>query len=163
MFSPRLTKAGIKDNPYWYSGDYNFKDDPDLLLPNCTCYCLGRLSEIANKNCKKEAFPNGIPHAKNWMSYCVWPQGNTPKLGAIAVWGGNLGHVATVEVIHPNGSITVSQSNYQETKDYNSSNYFQTRVYTPVVGKKTDGVGLVFKGYIYNTYAEDGMIVNIKK
>lgn len=163
MYSPRLTKAEMLNNPYWYSSEYNFSI-ADLRLPNCTCYCLGRLSEIAGKNCKKEAFPNGIPNAKSWMQYCSWEHGNTPKLGSIAVWGGNYGHVATVEQILPNGAVVVSQSNYQAKKDYYSDNYFQTRTYKCEVGKNTSGVGLPFLGYIYNPYAEgDDMLIKFKR
>ena len=162
MFTPRLTKAGMLNNPYWYSPDYNFSI-PDLLLPNCTCFCLGRISECANKNVKKEAFPRGIPNAKSWIEYCSWEHGNTPKLGAICVWGGNYGHVAIVEQILSNGAVVVSQSNYQTKKDYNSDNYFQTRTYKCEVGKNTSGVGLPFLGYIYNPYAEDDMLLKFKK
>ena len=156
MFTPRLTKEGMKDNPYWYSSEYNFSGE-SLKLPNCTCYCLGRSSEIAGRNVKREMFPDLIPNATNWYSMCKWEHGSVPKLGAIAVWSGTVGHVAIVEKINKSGTITVSQSNYEEKKNYNSANYFQTRTYNMTVGKKTQGVGLIFKGYIYNPYVEDDM------
>ena len=163
MFTPRLTKEGMLNNPLWYSSEYNFSGE-SLKLPNCTCYCLGRSSEIAGRNVKREMFPDLIPNATNWYSYCKWEHGTEPKLGAIAVWAGTAGHVAIVEKINKTGTITVSQSNYEEKKDYNSPNYFQTRTYNLVVGKKTAGVGLKFKGYIYNPYVEDGMdLIKIEK
>lgn len=163
IFVPRLTKEGMLNNPLWYSSEYNFSGE-SLKLPNCTCYCLGRSSEIAGKNVKREMFPDVIPNATRWMELNKWEHGSTPKLGAIAVWQGTAGHVAIVEKINSTGTVTVSQSNYEEKKNYNSPNYFQTRTYKMEVGKKTSGVGLIFKGYIYNPYVEEDMsLITIKR
>lgn len=109
-FIPRLTAAGIRDNPMWYSD--NFYYQIGWGMPNCTAYCYGRIYELLNQK------PTWCPRydANTWWR--DWPaqftKGQTPKLGSVLVmydpYGYYLGHVAMVEDILPNGDIITSNS-----------------------------------------------------
>ena len=61
--------------------------------------------------------------------------GSKPKVGAVVVWSN---HVAVVEQIHKNGSITISESHYGGT-------YFDTKTVTDY----TYHYGQTFYGFIY--------------
>lgn len=153
-FTERLNKEGLDGNECWYSNKLNPFAMNDLWLPNCTNYAFGRSTEIANKNIRNDLM-DSYPNAQDWSSITKWKKGATPKLGAIGVWGGNkYGHVAIVERINDDG-ILFSQSNYARPINKQSSNYFETKLYKPVVGAVTSGVGLTFLGYIYNPYVRD--------
>lgn len=109
-FTPRLTAPSTSDYHY-YSTQNPFY--PDWGMPNCTCYAWGRAWEV--RGTKLPAGYTG--NANTWWNATALPKGSTPRLGAIAVWGGApgvnqyAGHVAVVEVI--NGStVTVSQSSW---------------------------------------------------
>lgn len=150
LFCPRLSKDGMKGNKYWYDNSYNAGSNGDSALPNCTTYASGRFSSLNGQNLRNiMKGRTGFGNAKEWYSQTTLDKGSTPKLGAIACFDGTLGHVAIVEQINDDGTVTVSQSNYQKSKDYNSSNYFQVKTYRLEVGKVAQGVGLVFQGYIY--------------
>ena len=155
LFCPRYSKDGMKNNKYWYDKTWNagFNDGAsgDSALPNCVTYASGRFSEENGQNLRNIMKDyKGFSNANRWYSDTSMDKGSTPKLGAIACFGGTLGHVAIVEAINDDGTITVSQSNYQAKKDYNSSNYFQVKTYKKFeVGKVASGVGLMFQGYIY--------------
>lgn len=150
LFCPRYSKDGMKDNKYWYDKTYNAGASGDSALPNCVTYASGRLSEENGENLRNIMNGRtGFGNAKEWYNSTTLNKGSEPKLGAIACFNGTLGHVAIVEQINDDGTVTVSQSNYQATKDYNSSNYFQVKTYKLEVGKVASGVGLVFQGYIY--------------
>ena len=155
LFCPRFSKDGMKNNKFWYDKAWNagFNDGAsgDSALPNCVTYASGRFSEENGENLRNIMKDyTGFSNANKWYSDTRMDKGSTPKLGAIACFGGTLGHVAIVEAINDDGTITVSQSNYQAKKDYSSSNYFQVKTYKKFeVGKVATGVGLVFQGYIY--------------
>lgn len=150
LFCPRFSKDGMKGNKYWYDNSYNAGSNGDSALPNCTTYASGRFSELNCQNLRNiMKGRTGFGNAKEWYSQTTLEKGSTPKLGAIACFDGALGHVAIVEQINDDGTVTVSQSNYQKSKDYNSSNYFQVKTYKLEVGNVAKGVGLIFQGYIY--------------
>lgn len=155
LFCPRYSKDGMKNNKYWYdktwNAGFNNGASGDSALPNCVTYASGRFSEENDENLRNiMSNQTGFPNANSWYANTKMSKGSTPKLGAIACFGGTLGHVAIVEAINNDGTITVSQSNYQAKKDYNSSNYFQVKTYNNFeVGKVASGVGLTFQGYIY--------------
>ena len=112
---------------------------------NCTWYAFGRFAEILGK------YPGGLcslGNAVTWYWSTSYKKGQTPKLGAVAVWGyggskhGNPGHVAIVEEIKSNGDIIVSQSGYStggwwESKHTKKSHY------------KMNYNNAVFVGFIY--------------
>ena len=112
-FTPRLT-APSTSNKYYYNSSYNPFYAAGLGLPNCTAYAYGRVYEATGKK------PNlSTGNAKEWWDYNkkngYYKYGQTPKLGAVAVWGayGNYkyGHVAVVEEI-TDTKVKVSESQY---------------------------------------------------
>lgn len=150
LFCPRFSKQGMLNNPYWYDKSINAGAVGDSLLPNCTTYASGRFSELNGENTRNIMNGRtGFGNAKEWYSQTKLEKGSSPRLGAIACFDGTLGHVSIVESINDDGTVTVSQSNYQSRKDYNSINYFQIKTYKLEVGKVASGVGLRFQGYIY--------------
>ena len=112
--TPRLDDSGMLNNPYWY--DLNPFYISGYGLPNCTCYCWGRRYEITGK-----APDTSLGNADTWFDYAVSKgqrTGKEPKLGAIMCWSytgshaSDGGHVAIVEEINDDGSITTSNSAY---------------------------------------------------
>ena len=87
-------------NPFYASG---------YGMPNCTAYAYGRAYEILGEK------PNLCTgNAEDWFDYNkqhgYYPYGNTPRLGAIAVWSHpDGGHVAVVEKIE-DGRVYFSNS-----------------------------------------------------
>lgn len=121
LYVPRLT-APASDNQYYFS-NLNIFYASGYGMPNCTAYAYGRAYEILGTR------PNLCPNnAGRWFDYNLnngyYPYGQTPKLGAIAVWANDSshdqGHVAVVEKINSNGTITISESYY-------GSVFFQTQ------------------------------------
>ena len=110
-FTPRLVEPSY-DNKYYFDDDYNVFEKYGYGMPNCTAYAYGRAYEILGKEPKLSW--NG---AGQWYDYNrsngYYSYGSTPKVGAIACWcypGG--GHVAVVEQIDSDGSMTLSNSAY---------------------------------------------------
>ena len=113
-FVPRTTAPDPSDprftteNPFYNVG---------LGMPNCTAYAWGRayeiLGEIPALNIGNARYwfynDGGFPNPEDHFE-----RGQTPRLGAIAVWGtstlGPFGHVAVVEYIHPDGTVDLSES-----------------------------------------------------
>lgn len=103
------------------------------VFKNCVGYAWGRFNEIGeghnfflNSNGKhKFIVANGLHTGKNYNSSnppCSFrgasnfglKTGSIPKLGALIIWkkNENEGHIAVVEQIHSDGSITTSESGY---------------------------------------------------
>lgn len=154
MFLERLNKNGIKGNKFYYDAEYSAFTASNIQMPNCTAYAYGRSGEIANQNIR----PSGLSknNAKNWYvnSSSTWVRSSTPKVGAVACWTGDLGHVAIVERVMDDGSCLVSQSNYTRDSSKMDANFFQLKQYKMEVGKVTSGVGLVFQGYLLNPFVD---------
>lgn len=118
------------------------------VLPNCTGYAYGRFME----ECGRTSCRLSTGNAQNWYGNTGdgYDRGQTPKLGAVMCWGngsGRYGHVAIVEELHEDGSVTASMSNYPvDGKQYP---YFERLVYNPPY---TSASGLPFQGFIYNPY-----------
>ena len=117
-YVPRLTDAGIRNNPMWYSDNYFYQIG--YGMPNCTCYCYGRIYENTG------AKPTYCPTGNAWRWWDQWPsnmdKGQIPRLGSVLVkedpTGYYVGHVEVVEDIMPNGDIITSNSNYGGTFFY---------------------------------------------
>ena len=149
-FVPRLTRAGMLNNPYWYSRN------PFYLagygLPNCTCYAFGRWWEIADVNNDYSNYPAlSTGNAEDWYGYTQdgYERGSTPRLGAVACWADGPfsgdGHVAVVEEIDPDtGVITCSNS------AYGGEYFYLTHLNPP---DYLPAAGYVFQGFIYNPYS----------
>lgn len=163
-FTPRLSSSGMTTSTTYYRYIYG-TTYPNVPLPNCTFYAYSRSMEIAIadyggswSNISYSTNPywwrgsSTYLNAETWFSeaqnYGIWQTGSTPQLGAIACWSGDIlgigGHVAVVEEINSDGTVTLSNSDYDGTYFYIKTNV------RPIVGQVTDYVGEKFQGYIYN-------------
>lgn len=112
-FAPRLNSNGILNNPYWYSDNPYWQNG--YGLPNCTCYAWGRVWEETGVKPVGLAYGN----AEDWYPNTpdsAFVHSQTPALGAVLCLygpGDYGGHVAVVEEISGDGSISVSESAYQ--------------------------------------------------
>lgn len=135
-FEPRLS-APSRSNDY-YNSTLNRYSQTGYGMPNCVAYAYGRVYEM---NGEAPLITHG--NAGDWWfinkSNDYYDYGSTPKLGAVVVWSN---HVAVVEEINDDGSITVSESHYGGT-------YFDTKV----ISDYTYHYGQKFYGFIY-TYNE---------
>lgn len=135
-YTPRLT-APTSDNKFYFSDNVFYQSG--YGLPNCTCYAWGRFYELTGVR------PSlCTANAERWFDYSDgYKRGYTPKLGAIIVWSdvgaGDGGHVAVVEAIHDDGSITTSNSAW-------GGSYF----YTQEIPNTYALSGFNFLGFIYN-------------
>lgn len=115
-FSPRLS-APAKSNKYYYS-DLNVYYRSGWGMPNCTAYAFGRAYEILGKepNLSWYSAQYWYDHNRNGGYY---KYGKTPKVGAIACWSYNGGgHVAVVEKIDADGTMTLSNSGWNYLEFY---------------------------------------------
>ena len=111
-------------------------------LPNCVGYAWGRWREILGKF---HELSRGNAEVW-WGKKDGYERSQTPRLGSVACWrkgSANMatdgaGHVAIVEEIHADGSITISNSDYGGT-----------RFYTKKLKKGFALAGLTFQGFIH--------------
>lgn len=147
VYSPRLS-APLHTDKNWIhytNKGYNYciKIIGNACLPNCVGYAWGRWREILGKyhNLSRN-------NAENWYGNIKdgYARGQVPKLGAVICWSkgqvGNAndgaGHVAIVEKINADGSITCSNSDYM-------GRYFYLSTHYPPYAIK----GFRFQGFIY--------------
>lgn len=151
-YTPRLDDRGIRGNFHYYS------QNPYYLsgygMPNCTCYAWGRFWEIGDPNNIGENKPTNLPttDAGQWFSRVenagYYQTGQTPRLGAVICFSdnnGGAGHVAIVEEIFSDNSITCSNSAWESTFFYLTS--------INCVNNRYDYSHYTFQGFIYNPYA----------
>lgn len=165
MFKPRLTKPEA-GNPYYNTksnGGYstailgNPTDKGCNVLANCVGYAFGRFNEIAGSKEMKYLAPRNAELFVTIAKQQGLTVGQTPKLGAVMCWqkGGTLngsdgaGHVAVVEQINSDGSVTTSESGY------GSKNPFWTAKRSKGNGNWGAGTGYKFLGFIYNPAVKD--------
>ena len=97
---------------------------------NCTYYAYSRFSELLGK----PATGLSTGDACSWYNGSTgYKKGQTPKLGAIAVWqygnSSSNGHVAVVEEIKSNGDIVVSEGGWSNQKWYGNNTYSSSNNY----------------------------------
>lgn len=117
------------------------------LTGQCVGYAWGRYAEIYG------GYPTGLPscNAGDWYaSDSTHQKGKTPKLGAVLVLGksGDAGHVAVVEEIHSDGSITTSESGWGCSW---SNRFWTQKRYPPNYCNRP----YYFIGFIYNPKVSD--------
>lgn len=131
-YEPRLTAPN--SSIAYYSSKLNVYFQTGTPMPNCVAYAYGRIYEM---NGEAPLITHGS--AGDWYGINkangYYPYGQEPKVGAVACWSG---HVAIVEKINKNGSITISESHWGGT-------YFDTKTYANM----TSHYGQRFQGYIY--------------
>lgn len=143
MDNPRLAVEDISGLPYWTT--LSPFHQAGYGLPNCTTWAWGRRYEIEGQR----------PHLSTGDAHSFWDQntyyesGQVPKAGAVMVWSksGGAGHVAIVEQVNADGTITISQSGWK-TEAWNP--YI---VVTKSVAEAEYYAGPPYKflGYIYLT------------
>ena len=143
-YEPRLTAPN--SSIAYYSSKLNRYFQTGTPMPNCVAYAYGRVYEM---NGEAPLINHGS--AGDWWfinkSNGYYAYGSTPKVGAVACWSG---HVAVVEKVNKDGSVTISESHWGGT-------YFDVRTYANM----SSHYGQRFYGYIY-TYNE-GLSKSLEK
>lgn len=144
----KRTTAPSRDNKNYIRydrGGHNYCIDINngFVMPNCVGYAWGRWRELL-----------GSFHELSRGNAEVWfgkgdgyERSNTPRLGSVICWSqgdlwsgrDGMGHVAIVEEIHSDGSITTSNS------AYGGSNFYLRRLYPPF----NIGSNFKFQGFIH--------------
>lgn len=131
-YEPRLT-APNSSIPY-YSRQLNYYFQTGTGMPNCVAYAFGRIYEM---NGERPLLDRGS--AGDWWGINkrngYYEYGSTPKVGAVACWSR---HVAIVEKINKDGSVTLSESHW-------GGRYFDVVTYSNL----NSHYGQSFYGYIY--------------
>lgn len=148
-YAPRLT-APSKENKNWIyvgKGGYNYciLISGNSCLPNCVGYAWGRWRELLGKRHKLSTNNAEVWYLNKADGY---KRGTTPKVGAVICWrkgvAGNsadgAGHVAIVEQVHSNGSITTSNSGYGGSRFWTATYKYPYNI----------GSAYHFQGFIYN-------------
>ena len=135
-YEPRLTAPNGES---YYTSERNVYAQTGYGMPNCVAYAYGRVYEM---NEQAPLIDHG--NAGEWWfinkNNDYYDYGNEPKLGAVACWSN---HVAVVEAIDEDGTVTISESHWGGT-------YFNTKQYSNM----SSHYGQAFYGYIY-TYNGD--------
>lgn len=143
-YKPRLTAPN--GEPY-YTSKLNVYSQTGYGMPNCVAYAYGRLYELNG-----EAPKLNRGDAGQWWSINkrngYYDYGDVAERGAVACWSN---HVAIVEEINKDGSITVSESHW-------GGNYFNTKTYYNM----SSHYGQRFYGYIYAYTPKDDEKANSK-
>ena len=126
-FMPRMTAPSATDT-LWRHTSAGGKNSCILIsggsvLPNCVGYAWGRFMEILGSTPKLSR-----GNAENWygMTSDGYKRSQASQLGAVVCWSkgkvgvasDGAGHVAIVEKIAPDGTITTSNSGYNGTRFY---------------------------------------------
>jgi surface antigen len=141
QYEARMTAPN--GEPY-YTSELNVYSQTGYGMPNCVAYAYGRIYEL---NGEAPLISRG--NAGEWWYINkyngYYDYGQEAKLGAVACWSN---HVAVVEAIDDDGTITVSESHWGGT-------YFNTAQYSDM----TSHYGQTFYGYIY-AYEPEEIVVD---
>jgi surface antigen/uncharacterized protein YoxC len=110
---------------HWDSCGYSDDGDPwGYCKRQCVSYVAWKLYATGKQP------PRNYGNAADWMWRTPYGQrGNTPQVGAVAVWGGYWGHVAYVEsVFQENGSTMIIVSEYNAVPSLQGM-YSQRKMY----------------------------------
>lgn len=146
-YTPRLSAPSTSDKNWihYSKGGYNYciLISGKSCLPNCVGYAWGRWRELLGKR------PDlSLNNAEDWWAKNdCYKRGQTPKLGAVACWrkgragygADGAGHVAVVEKISSDGTVTFGQSGYGYKRFY----------ITKMKGSFELGGAYKFQGFIY--------------
>lgn len=147
-FTPLLSAPSTTDKNWIHTsrGGYNscILIKGNSCLPNCVGFAWGRWRQLLGK-----APALSRANAEDWWSYGDgYKRGQEPKLGAVACWrkgkagygGDGAGHVAIVEHIAADGTVTFSNSAYGGSRFY---------THKMKKGNYSLGGAYVFQGFIY--------------
>ena len=131
-YEPRLTAPNA--SIAYYSSKLNRYFQTGTPMPNCVAYAYGRIYEMNGEapliNHGSAGDWWGINKRNGYYDY-----GQEPKVGAVACWSR---HVAVVEKVNEDGSVTVSESHWGGT-------YFDVKTFSDMHSH----YGQSFYGYIY--------------
>jgi len=137
IYNPRLTAPVSPDINYFTNK--NIYVASGYPLPNCTTYVQGRWLELGID-------PNSLSTGDGKSYYAhsdTYVRTSVPTVGAVMCFDGietqTAGHVAIVEIVHDDNTITISQSDFY-------GDLFSTARIT----KNSNIYGLPFQGYIKN-------------
>lgn len=120
-----------RDDYPWPTANINALSPLGYEYRNCTDFVAWRLNRDAGITTAPWKFTwawltplggNAIDWKENWISH-GWATSATPLPGAVAWWGksgGHDGHVAYVQAINPNGTITIEEYNWDGTHGYDT-------------------------------------------
>jgi surface antigen len=101
--------ANYREGSWNHDDSCNYSDDGDpwgYCYRQCVSYVAWKLYATGHNP------PKYYGNAADWMWRTPMGQrGYTPRVGAVAVWGGYWGHVAYVEEVYSNGEIRISEYN----------------------------------------------------
>ena len=163
-FTPRFTpptQSNATDRKYWFSANNGYYTS-GYGMPNCTAYALGRINELlALNNMSYPDFTGYLGNAETWGNSGVignnWTHTQQPKLGCIAVFkhrNSSGGHVAVVEEINQDGTVTLSNSGWagrQNVGNENHSYWFWVNRNVDIYHHKN----YEFRYYLYPPYITD--------
>lgn len=155
MRTIRPTESGIGNQFYFTTNNALFAQ----YKGQCTWYAYGRANEILNdagsnlkwtiaRNAGKWYqlnLSNGVNGFKSSNDY------RKPKVGSIVVWknGDKPGHVAIVEAINADGTVTISEGNISGVRNMLTNPYGWQSVKLSLNQIKTRWTTYTFAGYIY--------------
>lgn len=161
-FVPRLSRptAGNKYYITKSAGGYSTAilgkpiDSQCNVLSNCVGYAVGRFHEISDRPKFDLIEPVNAENLFENAKRHGLKTGNKPKLGSLIVWqkgptlsgSDGAGHVAVVEQIHDDGTITTSESGYGSARPFWCGSYKP-----PYYG----GEGYKLLGFIYQPRSVD--------
>lgn len=103
--------SSYREGSWTHAGSCNYGDDVDpwqYCYRQCTSFTAWRVYASGRQA------PVGYGNANNWGYIAAAngiATGGTPKVGAVAVWGGAEGHVAYVEEVYGDGQARISEYN----------------------------------------------------
>lgn len=159
MFEQRYNAPEANNKYYIHvsAGGYNkcIKVTGNSVLPNCVGYAYGRFMEAG----KVQSCNLPTCNAQDWYKQKDgYVRGQTPRVGSVMCWdkkpGGTYGHVAIVEEINADGSVTASMSNYPVSGQ--SLPYWERKTYKKPYNTAS---GLPFQGFIYNPYVDADAVI----
>jgi surface antigen/uncharacterized protein YraI len=125
-----------QDNIFWNAGYAPKSVSPPVMrlpnrnaLGNCTWYAHGRLKELGYSSKKLNNLSKNANQWDDQARAVGIPLSKKPKVGAIAEWESN--HVAVVEKVNANGTITISESSYSATSGNTLDFFYRTRDINP--------------------------------
>lgn len=116
--------ADVAGDSWWWLGDYG-SDPWGMGYRQCVSYAAWKVA--SSGRFMPTNWTNGRGNAANWVNLTAEDRANgisvsrTPGRGDVAIWAsGSYGHAAYVEDVYDNGTMLISQYNYDFNGNYSS-------------------------------------------